>query len=232
MCNGSPELQSAARPHTQAVPQSCSQQSQTSTFLLQAAQRALVVAREKAANEAKSEFMSLMCHEVRTPLNGCLASAEMLLETPLLDEQRELTNTIRISGSILLSTVSNFLDFFKVQAGKKLDIVRTPFHIMDLITDVHCIVEAMMGPSSSVRAPPLSLPAYCDTSALQPIYVMLCIFDVQRLPAAWRLTAARRMHKDGVTDRTFGKNVLQVASVAAGEAVAADRERDARVPPW
>lgn len=49
----------------------------------QAAQRALVVAREKASNEAKSEFMSLMCHEVRTPLNGCLASAEMLLATAL-----------------------------------------------------------------------------------------------------------------------------------------------------
>lgn len=42
-----------------------------------------MVAREKASNEAKSEFMSLMCHEVRTPLNGCLASAEMLLETDL-----------------------------------------------------------------------------------------------------------------------------------------------------
>lgn len=49
----------------------------------QAAQRALSIERERAANEAKSEFMSLMCHEVRTPLNGCLASAEMLLETPL-----------------------------------------------------------------------------------------------------------------------------------------------------
>lgn len=49
----------------------------------QAAHRALSVAREKAANEAKNEFMSLMCHEVRTPLNGCLASAEMLLETSL-----------------------------------------------------------------------------------------------------------------------------------------------------
>jgi hypothetical protein len=45
------------------------------------------------------------CHEVRTPLNGCLASAEMLLETPLAEEQRELANTIRVSGSILLSTV-------------------------------------------------------------------------------------------------------------------------------
>lgn len=156
-------------------------------------------------------FMSLMCHEVRTPLNGCLASAEMLLETPLKvrkyalcellqlfklwglhaqhsvvrrlgyemcccvvlwrphaphsagllvlkwqvvhmgqfilkfaasmlvtcalcppltpacccfqilccclqEEQRELANTIRVSGSILLSTVSNFLDFFKLEA--------------------------------------------------------------------------------------------------------------------
>ena len=36
----------------------------------QAAQRALTVAREKAANEAKSEFMSLMCHEVRVEESG------------------------------------------------------------------------------------------------------------------------------------------------------------------
>ncbi len=56
---------------------------ETLCLTLQAAQRAISIAREKAANEAKSEFMSLMCHEVRTPLNGCLASAEMLLEMPL-----------------------------------------------------------------------------------------------------------------------------------------------------
>lgn len=80
-------------------------------------QRSIQVAREKAANEAKSEFMSLMCHEVRTPLNGCLASAEMLLETCLDEDQRELAQTIRVSGSILLSTVSNFLDYFKMEAS-------------------------------------------------------------------------------------------------------------------
>jgi hypothetical protein len=44
---------------------------------------------------------------------------------PLQAEQRELAETIRVSGSILLSTVSNFLDFFKMEAGKQLDIVRT-----------------------------------------------------------------------------------------------------------
>lgn len=41
------------------------------------------------------------------------------------DEQHELAKTIRVSGSILLSTVSNFLDFFKMEAGKQLDVVRT-----------------------------------------------------------------------------------------------------------
>ncbi|KAK9831531.1 hypothetical protein WJX81_006368 [Elliptochloris bilobata] len=116
----------------------------------QAAQRALTVAREKAANEAKSEFMSLMCHEVRTPLNGCLASAEMLLETPLGAEQRELAKTIRVSGSILLSTVSNFLDFFKMEAGKQLDVVRTEMDVEELVSDVHCIIEAMIGRGAPV----------------------------------------------------------------------------------
>eukprot|EP00798_Chlamydomonas_sp_ICE-L_P026869 gene26869-4476_t len=111
-------------------------QRQLAAAQAQAAQRALSVAREKAANEAKSEFMSLMCHEVRTPLNGCLASAEMLLETPLQEEQRELAKTIRVSGSILLSTVSNFLDFFKMAAGKVLDIMC----IEGLVGDLHMII--------------------------------------------------------------------------------------------
>ena len=45
------------------------------------------------------------------------------------EEQRDLAKTIRVSGSILLSTVSNFLDFFKMEAGKQLDIVRAEVDI-------------------------------------------------------------------------------------------------------
>ncbi|DBA83742.1 TPA: hypothetical protein ACH3X1_006273 [Trebouxia sp. C0004] len=126
-------------------------QQQLAAAQAQAAQRAISVAREKVANEAKSEFMSLMCHEVRTPLNGCLASAEMLLEMPLQEEQRELAKTIRVSGSILLSTVSNFLDFFKMEAGKQLDVVRTEITTKELVGDIHCIIEATIGRSSEVQ---------------------------------------------------------------------------------
>lgn len=45
------------------------------------------------------------------------------------EEQRDLAKTIRVSGSILLSTVSNFLDFFKMEAGKHLDVVRTEIDV-------------------------------------------------------------------------------------------------------
>ena len=50
-----------------------------------------------------------------------------------------------MSGSILLSTVSNFLDFFKLEAGKALDIVRSSVDLGQLVADVHCIIEAMIG---------------------------------------------------------------------------------------
>lgn len=57
------------------------------------------------------------------------------------NEQRDLAKTIRVSGSILLSTVSNFLDYFKMEAGKRLDIVRTTFKLPQMVDDVHCIIE-------------------------------------------------------------------------------------------
>ena len=45
------------------------------------------------------------------------------------EEQRDLAKTIRVSGSIQLSTVSNILDFYKMEAGKQLDIVRAEVDI-------------------------------------------------------------------------------------------------------
>ncbi|GFH18512.1 uncharacterized protein HaLaN_15331 [Haematococcus lacustris] len=54
-------------------------------------------------------------------------------------------------GSILLSTVSNFLDFFKIEAGKALDIVRCEVDLTELVSDVHCIIDAMVGRSGEVN---------------------------------------------------------------------------------
>lgn len=60
-----------------------------------ATEKSVLMAKEVAANEAKSEFMRVMCHEIRTPLNGCLASVEMLLETALRVEICKLCTFVR-----------------------------------------------------------------------------------------------------------------------------------------
>ncbi|KAI8475163.1 MAG: hypothetical protein J3K34DRAFT_487042 [Monoraphidium minutum] len=186
----------------------------------QAAQRALSVAREKAANEAKSEFMSLMCHEVRTPLNGCLASAEMLLETCLAEEQRELAKTIRVSGSILLSTVSNFLDFFKLEAGKRLDTVRSEVLLSELVGDVHCIIEAMCGRGGDVALLPPDLtaapaaPVLCDADRLRGVLLNLATNAAKFTRAGHICLRVREVGPDGFPSPPPGFAGITIRPVA------------------
>ncbi|GBF98529.1 PAS PAC sensor hybrid histidine kinase [Raphidocelis subcapitata] len=195
----------------------------------QAAQRALSVAREKAANEAKSEFMSLMCHEVRTPLNGCLASAEMLLETPLAEEQRELAKTIRVSGSILLSTVSNFLDFFKLEAGKRLDTVRSEVMLPELVGDVHCIIEAMTGRGGAVALLPPDLsgapasPVLCDADRLRGVLLNLATNAAKFTRAGHICLRVREVPVDGYPAPPPGYAGITIRPRAPGSARKAGR---------
>lgn len=102
-----------------------------------ATEHALEDAREQAeaASRAKSRFLAVVSHEVRTPLNGILGMTHLLLETPLSQEQQTYTRAVKSSGEALLGLIEEILDFSKIEAGR-IELEDAPFNLTELVTDV------------------------------------------------------------------------------------------------
>jgi signal transduction histidine kinase len=87
------------------------------------------------ANAAKGEFLANVSHEVRTPMNGVLGMAEVLMNTTLSAEQREYTTTIAESARLQLAILNDILDSAKIESGK-MAIEALPFSPSDLLQDL------------------------------------------------------------------------------------------------
>ncbi len=89
----------------------------------------------EAANQAKSEFLANISHELRTPMNAVLGFAQVLRESVKEDNQRRYVETILTSGSTLLAILNDLLDLSKIEAGK-LELISEETNVLRLITDV------------------------------------------------------------------------------------------------
>ncbi len=99
------------------------------------------LARAEAANQAKRRFISVVSHEMRTPLNAIIGMADLLRDTPLSREQADMLQTLRGSSRVMLGLVEDVLDFSKIEAGK-LILEKIDFDLHALVNSTSRIVAS------------------------------------------------------------------------------------------
>lgn len=122
--------------------------SETNVQLKRAKQQA------EKASQAKSDFMAVVSHEVRTPLNGIVGLTDLLEEEVVRTEKgRDYLNTLRASTEALSTVINDILDYSRIVAGK-LALAPRPFSLDKCL---HTLCN-----SYSLRAENTSVTFYCD----------------------------------------------------------------------
>ncbi len=134
------------------------------SVLLAERREQLVRAKEhaEAANQAKSDFLANISHEVRTPLNGIIGVTALALETELSSTQRDYLDMVKHSADGLLELINQLLDFAKIEAGRVLLEAR-PFSL-------HEVLERTVRPLAT-RARTKGLTLECTVDPAVPEYV-------------------------------------------------------------
>ena len=105
------------------------------SLLKQAEEQLMALNVTKQANQAKSEFLSRMSHEMRTPMNAIIGMTKVAEKTDKIDSLKYCLSMIRDSSEHLLGLINDVLDMSKIESGK-FDLHHAPFDAEKMVARV------------------------------------------------------------------------------------------------
>src|SRR5580693_8679914 len=94
-----------------------------------------IVLKTDDLREVQSQFLASLNHEIRTPLSGILGMTDLLLETPLSDDQREYVGATRLCAENLLEILNVTLEYSALSANR-VRLEETEFSLLDTLQGV------------------------------------------------------------------------------------------------
>ena len=105
----------------------------------------LLIAAKKAeaANEAKTEFLQRMSHDIRTPINGICGMVNMADHyADDMEKQKEYRTKVKKASNLLLELVNEILDMSKLESGE-IVLEEIPFNLGSISREVFAVIEQM-----------------------------------------------------------------------------------------
>ena len=112
----------------------------------------LLIAAKKAeaANEAKTEFLQRMSHDIRTPINGICGLVDMADHyADDMEKQTEYRTKIKEVSNLLLELVNDVLDMRKLESGE-IVLEEIPFNLRSISREVFAVID-QMAPEQNIR---------------------------------------------------------------------------------
>jgi CheY-like chemotaxis protein len=100
----------------------------------------------RAGTRVRNEFLESMSGEIRTPMDVVMSMVQLLLETPLSDEQKHMVGLVRSSSQSLLNLINDTIEFSHLEAGE-LEVESREFDLRVAVGEI----EQQLGPLASER---------------------------------------------------------------------------------